>query len=465
LQYLDAFDPDCLAGLLPEGPGMADDSGSFYDLDFEPFLEIRRAANEGEPSAQHWAGDHYRKAGAHFHPVAQPVYGPFDFQRPRHQQDTQPKPNASARLAPLLVPVLPAVPKFRLTDLVIVPAHAPLPRLDSMTPLEVELKALRLSSLRPPPPRPPEKRLPEKRPAGQRAPSGQRAPLQQRPPGPQPPKPRPPSRRPSDATSLRPTRRIPQEPEAGSRPRPTQRTAQKPDVNSAPAHKAAVEPPRPTVDVANKAVAPPPSWQRHSIILAQARARFHRFTPAALGISALIALGPIATSVFESPGAQMAATTQTTAPAGDAIAPGVTEMLQAHPAGNSTTTTITVAPAPSTTTTARPATTTTTSKPKAKVAATAPSYSPVGNTAKCSTSKSAAEACWGGLISQYSWNYQTAVNVMWCESSGNPNARNPHSTATGLFQILNGPTDPVANVRLAAQMYAARGWEPWVCKG
>ena len=80
-------------------------------------------------------------------------------------------------------------------------------------------------------------------------------------------------------------------------------------------------------------------------------------------------------------------------------------------------------------------------------------------------SRSAAEACWGGLIAQYSWDYQTALNVMWCESHGDPQARNSRSTATGLFQILGGPTDPAANVRLAHAMYRQRGWQPWVCKG
>lgn len=58
-----------------------------------------------------------------------------------------------------------------------------------------------------------------------------------------------------------------------------------------------------------------------------------------------------------------------------------------------------------------------------------------------------------------------ACRVMLCESGGNSAARNPRSSATGLFQILRGPTDPVANVRQAAAMWRARGWQPWVCKG
>lgn len=103
----------------------------------------------------------------------------------------------------------------------------------------------------------------------------------------------------------------------------------------------------------------------------------------------------------------------------------------------------------------------TTVKPQVVVkVATVPSA-----TSGCSASKAAAHACWDGLIGQYAWNTTTAFNVMWCESRGNPNARNARSSATGLFQILGGPVDPQANVRLAYQMYAKRGWQPWVCKG
>jgi hypothetical protein len=115
----------------------------------------------------------------------------------------------------------------------------------------------------------------------------------------------------------------------------------------------------------------------------------------------------------------------------------------------------TLPPAP---TTAKPAPTT--AKPKPKSPATVPAQ-----TSQCSTSKAAAHACWDGLIGQYNWNTTTAFNIMWCESRGNPNAKNPRSTATGLFQILNGPYDPAANVKLAYEMYSKRGWQPWVCKG
>lgn len=89
---------------------------------------------------------------------------------------------------------------------------------------------------------------------------------------------------------------------------------------------------------------------------------------------------------------------------------------------------------------------------------------PITPTTNCSSSKTAAHSCWDGLIGQYPWNRDKAFRVMWCESTGNPNARNPHSTARGLFQILGGPLDPQANVALAYKMYSQRGWSPWVCQ-
>lgn len=75
--------------------------------------------------------------------------------------------------------------------------------------------------------------------------------------------------------------------------------------------------------------------------------------------------------------------------------------------------------------------------------------------------------CWGWLhlVSAYDWPVATACAVLGCESGGNPNARNSRSSATGLFQILNGPTDPAANVALAYRMWRARGWQPWTVGG
>jgi hypothetical protein len=68
---------------------------------------------------------------------------------------------------------------------------------------------------------------------------------------------------------------------------------------------------------------------------------------------------------------------------------------------------------------------------------------------------------WADLINQYPWPAQTAYNVMMCESSGNANAYNASSGATGLFQILDGPFDPHENVALAFRMWQQRGWQPW----
>ncbi|NIA24382.1 MAG: transglycosylase SLT domain-containing protein [Gammaproteobacteria bacterium] len=76
---------------------------------------------------------------------------------------------------------------------------------------------------------------------------------------------------------------------------------------------------------------------------------------------------------------------------------------------------------------------------------------------------------------------------MYCESGGNPDAKNPYSTATGLFQFLRGTwaiasvragfggysrLDPEANIASAAWLvkYSIRtqhpggAWGHWSCK-
>lgn len=68
---------------------------------------------------------------------------------------------------------------------------------------------------------------------------------------------------------------------------------------------------------------------------------------------------------------------------------------------------------------------------------------------------------WRQLVAQYPWDVDTACRVLMCESGGRADARNARSSATGLYQILGGPTDPAANVAQAYRMYAARGWQPW----
>jgi hypothetical protein len=75
---------------------------------------------------------------------------------------------------------------------------------------------------------------------------------------------------------------------------------------------------------------------------------------------------------------------------------------------------------------------------------------------------------------------ETALCVMAHESGGNPNAKNPISTAAGLFQFLQStwdqmvpdsvaggsyasgaPYDPEKSVRSAAWLQAAEGWSQW----
>jgi hypothetical protein len=85
------------------------------------------------------------------------------------------------------------------------------------------------------------------------------------------------------------------------------------------------------------------------------------------------------------------------------------------------------------------------------------------------------------FVEQYDWNVQTALNVMFAESSCNPNAVNLNDTHTvkkdtvdkqlwycvgsfGLFQTsCTRPVyyDPALNVALAFKIYTEQGWQAW----
>lgn len=94
---------------------------------------------------------------------------------------------------------------------------------------------------------------------------------------------------------------------------------------------------------------------------------------------------------------------------------------------------------------------------------------------------------WRDLIVRYfpARIVEEAVNVMQCESEGDPTARNRRSGATGLFQFLAGtwrfaaeaagvvhlpPTDPEANIAAAAWLVSDseergnRRWAHWTCR-
>lgn len=96
---------------------------------------------------------------------------------------------------------------------------------------------------------------------------------------------------------------------------------------------------------------------------------------------------------------------------------------------------------------------------------------------------------WRPLVEQYfpPERVAEAMSVMWCESRGNPDAKNPTSSATGLFQFLKGTwawasvesgwagysrLDPEANIAAAAWLvdYSIRtnhpygAWGHWECQ-
>jgi hypothetical protein len=93
---------------------------------------------------------------------------------------------------------------------------------------------------------------------------------------------------------------------------------------------------------------------------------------------------------------------------------------------------------------------------------------------------------WRSLVASYfpSALVEPALRIMQCESLGDPNAYNPYSGASGLFQFLPGtwaviapkagfagisPFDPEANIATAAWLaayYQSLGrdpWTPWYC--
>ena len=89
---------------------------------------------------------------------------------------------------------------------------------------------------------------------------------------------------------------------------------------------------------------------------------------------------------------------------------------------------------------------------------------------------------WRPLVAAYfrPGDVDRALRIMRCESGGNPNAKNPRSSASGLFQHLGkywatrsaaagyggvSIFDPTANVAVAAWLRdQAGGWSHWVCR-
>lgn len=82
---------------------------------------------------------------------------------------------------------------------------------------------------------------------------------------------------------------------------------------------------------------------------------------------------------------------------------------------------------------------------------------------------------WRGLVASYfpAGQVDLALCVMLHESGGNPNAKNPTSSARGLFQVLaslwaphygvsfSDLYDPTTNVRIAADIWSDYGWSAW----
>ncbi len=80
---------------------------------------------------------------------------------------------------------------------------------------------------------------------------------------------------------------------------------------------------------------------------------------------------------------------------------------------------------------------------------------------------------WRPLVTLHFDDVDTALCIISYESGGNPEAKNPRSTARGLFQILaslwaphfgvsyEDLYDPELNVYLASEIYLIQGWGAW----
>ncbi len=111
------------------------------------------------------------------------------------------------------------------------------------------------------------------------------------------------------------------------------------------------------------------------------------------------------------------------------------------------------------------------------IAPVAPSATP-RTTTNSYTPPPADVESWRPLVAAYfpADRVDEALKVIWCESRGDPSAKNPNSTASGLFQILRGwwsgdwstaipafdPFDPEANVAAASIIAGGTNyWSDW----
>jgi hypothetical protein len=86
------------------------------------------------------------------------------------------------------------------------------------------------------------------------------------------------------------------------------------------------------------------------------------------------------------------------------------------------------------------------------------------------------EEAWRPLVEGYfcaEYAVTEALHIIACESNGDPDAVNPSSGTTGLFQLHPGwfpsiagdPADPEVNTAFARHLWrAAWGWSDWHCR-
>ncbi len=136
---------------------------------------------------------------------------------------------------------------------------------------------------------------------------------------------------------------------------------------------------------------------------------------------------------------------------------------------------VVVVPAP-TTVVAAP-TTTTTEAPQRPVRAsrgvrrTVVAQTPVSPRGDCSAwgwvrTRAESDACWRESVSRWTdWDVDRMLRILYCESRGDPWAKNRHSGAAGLLQVIGASQgDGPANIELGHSVWLRGGYSRWTCR-
>lgn len=95
-----------------------------------------------------------------------------------------------------------------------------------------------------------------------------------------------------------------------------------------------------------------------------------------------------------------------------------------------------------------------------------PVAAPEGCNSWAMKTRAESDSCWYGWIAQWQdWDAWRMLRILYCESRGNPFAKNPHSGAAGLLQVIGGSIgDGPSNIALGHDVWQRGGYSRWSCK-